>query len=55
MNKKEKNQLIDVLIIDDVQFFNRAEKSQDAFFAIFNHFFADVSKEFDHFSWSKSV
>ena len=25
-------QLIDVLIIDDVQFFNRAEKSQDAFF-----------------------
>ena len=31
-------QLIDVLIIDDVQFFSRAEKSQDAFFAIFNHF-----------------
>ena len=30
-------QLIDVLIIDDVQFFNRAEKSQDALFAIFNH------------------
>ncbi|MBD0332262.1 MAG: chromosomal replication initiator protein DnaA [Chitinophagaceae bacterium] len=30
-------QMIDVLIIDDVQFFNRAEKSQDAFFAIFNH------------------
>jgi chromosomal replication initiator protein len=30
-------QLIDVLIIDDVQFFNRAEKSQEAFFAIFNH------------------
>ncbi|MBP6688304.1 MAG: chromosomal replication initiator protein DnaA [Lacibacter sp.] len=30
-------QLVDVLIIDDVQFFNRAEKSQDAFFAIFNH------------------
>lgn len=30
-------QLIDVLIIDDVHFFNRAEKSQDAFFAIFNH------------------
>jgi chromosomal replication initiator protein len=30
-------QLIDVLIIDDIQFFNRAEKSQDAFFAIFNH------------------
>jgi chromosomal replication initiator protein len=29
--------LIDVLIIDDVQFFNRAEKSQDAFFSIFNH------------------
>jgi chromosomal replication initiator protein len=26
-----------VLIIDDVQFFSRAEKSQDAFFAIFNH------------------
>jgi chromosomal replication initiator protein len=30
-------QMIDVLIIDDVQFFARAEKSQDAFFAIFNH------------------
>ncbi len=30
-------QLVDILIIDDVQFFNRAEKSQDAFFAIFNH------------------
>ncbi len=30
-------QLIDVLIIDDVQFFTKAEKSQDAFFAIFNH------------------
>jgi chromosomal replication initiator protein len=30
-------QLIDVLILDDVQFFIRAEKSQDAFFAIFNH------------------
>ncbi|MDR0794086.1 MAG: chromosomal replication initiator protein DnaA [Chitinophagaceae bacterium] len=30
-------QLIDVLIIDDVQYFVRAEKSQDAFFAIFNH------------------
>jgi chromosomal replication initiator protein len=30
-------QLIDVLIIDDIQFFNRAEKTQDAFFAIFNH------------------
>jgi chromosomal replication initiator protein len=30
-------QLIDVLIIDDVHFFNRAEKSQDAFFSIFNH------------------
>jgi chromosomal replication initiator protein len=30
-------QLIDVLIIDDVQFFSRAEKTQDAFFAIFNH------------------
>ncbi len=30
-------QLIDVLIIDDVQFFNKAERSQDAFFAIFNH------------------
>lgn len=30
-------QLIDVLLIDDVQFFNHAEKSQDAFFAIFNH------------------
>ena len=30
-------QLIDTLIVDDVQFFNRAEKSQDALFAIFNH------------------
>jgi chromosomal replication initiator protein len=30
-------QLIDVLIIDDVQFFAPAIKSQDAFFAIFNH------------------
>ncbi len=30
-------QLIDVLLIDDVQYFNKAEKSQDAFFAIFNH------------------
>jgi len=30
-------QMIDVLIIDDVQFFAKAEKSQDAFFAIFNH------------------
>src|SRR5215469_2745415 len=30
-------QLVDVLLIDDVQFFSRAEKSQDAFFAIFNH------------------
>lgn len=30
-------QMIDVLIIDDVQFFARAEKSQDALFAIFNH------------------
>jgi chromosomal replication initiator protein len=30
-------QMVDVLIIDDVQFFSRAEKSQDAFFSIFNH------------------
>lgn len=30
-------QLIDVLILDDVQFFAKAEKSQDALFAIFNH------------------
>ncbi len=30
-------QLIDVLIIDDIQFFAPAIKSQDAFFAIFNH------------------
>jgi hypothetical protein len=30
-------QLIDVLIVDDVQFFAKAEKSQDALFAIFNH------------------
>jgi chromosomal replication initiator protein len=30
-------QLIDVLIIDDIQYFAPAIKSQDAFFAIFNH------------------
>lgn len=30
-------QLMDILIIDDVQFFERAEKTQDAFFTIFNH------------------
>ncbi|TBR19295.1 MAG: chromosomal replication initiator protein DnaA [Chitinophagaceae bacterium] len=30
-------QLVDVLIVDDVQFFAKAEKSQDALFAIFNH------------------
>jgi chromosomal replication initiator protein len=30
-------QLIDVLIIDDIQYFAPAVKSQDAFFAIFNH------------------
>lgn len=30
-------QHIEVLIIDDVQFFAKAEKSQDAFFSIFNH------------------
>ncbi|TAE17698.1 MAG: chromosomal replication initiator protein DnaA [Bacteroidetes bacterium] len=30
-------QMIDVLIVDDVQFFANAEKSQDAFFGIFNH------------------
>lgn len=30
-------QLIEVLIIDDIQFFARAEKTQDAFFSIFNH------------------
>ena len=30
-------QMIDVLIIDDIQFFHKAEKSQDAFFSIFNH------------------
>ena len=30
-------QLIDILIIDDIQFFSRAEKTQDAFFTIFNH------------------
>ena len=30
-------QMIDVLLLDDVQYFNKAEKSQDAFFAIFNH------------------
>src|SRR5678815_49634 len=37
-------QLIDVLIIDDVQFFNRAEKSQDAFFVIFNHLYQSVKQ-----------
>ena len=30
-------QHVDVLILDDIQFFSVAEKSQDAFFAIFNH------------------
>lgn len=30
-------QMIDVLIIDDVQFFGGKEKTQDAFFHIFNH------------------
>lgn len=30
-------QMIDVLVVDDVQFFSKAEKSQEAFFAIFNH------------------
>jgi chromosomal replication initiator protein len=30
-------QLIDVLILDDIHYFVPAEKSQDAFFAIFNH------------------
>lgn len=30
-------QLIDVLIVDDVQYFVPAARSQDAFFAIFNH------------------
>jgi chromosomal replication initiator protein len=30
-------QLIDVLILDDVHNFSKAEKTQDAFFAIFNH------------------
>ena len=30
-------QLIDVLIIDDIEYFAPAIKSQDAFFAIFNH------------------
>ena len=30
-------QSIDVLIIDDVQFFAGKEKTQDAFFHIFNH------------------
>jgi chromosomal replication initiator protein len=30
-------QLIEVLIIDDIQFFAKAEKTQDAFFSIFNH------------------
>ncbi len=30
-------QLVEVLIVDDVQFFAKAEKSQDALFAIFNH------------------
>src|SRR5690554_928264 len=30
-------QMIDVLIIDDVQFFSGKEKTQDVFFTIFNH------------------
>ncbi|NCX96696.1 MAG: chromosomal replication initiator protein DnaA [Chitinophagia bacterium] len=30
-------QLIDVLLLDDIQMFAKAEKTQDAFFAIFNH------------------
>ena len=30
-------QMVDVLIIDDVQFFNGKEKTQDVFFSIFNH------------------
>ena len=30
-------QSIDVLIIDDVQFFSGKEKTQDVFFHIFNH------------------
>lgn len=30
-------QMIEVLILDDIQFFAKAEKSQDACFAIFNH------------------
>lgn len=30
-------QMIDVLILDDIEFFARAEKTQDALFAIFNH------------------
>jgi len=30
-------QMIDVLIVDDVQFFAGKEKTQDVFFAIFNH------------------
>jgi len=30
-------QMIDVLIIDDVQFFAGKEKPQDIFFQIFNH------------------
>ncbi len=30
-------QLIDVLIIDDIQFFAKAAKTQEAFFTIFNH------------------
>ncbi|MEM7161830.1 MAG: chromosomal replication initiator protein DnaA [Bacteroidota bacterium] len=30
-------QMLDVLIIDDVQFFSGKEKTQDAFFTVFNH------------------
>jgi chromosomal replication initiator protein len=30
-------QLIDVLIVDDVQFFSKKEKTQEIFFQIFNH------------------
>jgi chromosomal replication initiator protein len=36
-------QMVDVLIIDDVQFFAGKERTQDVFFSIFNHLFTNWS------------